>query len=261
MWPVLVEYRRNPYRVSWFISCPRDSPPAAQLAGGVWPVGCRSCSAMSPFSGSRNAQTTTTTPFALRPASSMPRQPCLLSVPFDCEQNFREPRRGFSTHPVALQFTRHLDPAYRLRAGLRHALHCRTMGLQRSAANCIHDGIHLVAVTKSIESWKGQTGLGPQRSHYQLLAPGGLNRSYKLLVFPCVDSSSIQWLGVGQDCLQLMNCWRVLAGFHIHRREYDGKLKQLSQARHGNDIGDKDAPIHRCNRCNLHRLIVDHDER
>jgi hypothetical protein len=65
-------------------------------------------------------------------------------VAFDCEQNFREWRRGFHAHPVALKRARHLNLPNRLCAGLRHVLQCCTMGFQRRAANGIHDGIHLI---------------------------------------------------------------------------------------------------------------------
>lgn len=40
-------------------------------------------------------------------------------MPFHGEQNLRKSRCGFRTHPVTLKLTGHLNPAYRLRAGLQ----------------------------------------------------------------------------------------------------------------------------------------------
>src|SRR5207253_8432134 len=96
--------------------------------------------------------------------------------------------------PVALVFQQYLLPGHRNGPGLDHPLHGHVMGLLRGATRSVGDNIDLESFLHRFQCRKGQTNLGPERRHYQLLAPGGLDRCYQVPVAPGVHRSALDRL-------------------------------------------------------------------
>src|SRR6266566_5018320 len=71
--------------------------------------------------------------------------------------------------------------------GLDDALEAASMGFERSTAHGVDDWVHLVARSQSVEGREGETDLGPQCRHDEVLAAGSFDRVSELDVFPGID--------------------------------------------------------------------------
>src|SRR6202035_705916 len=119
-------------------------------------------------------------------------------VPFDCKQNIDEAGHRFLAQPVALQLADQLHPACRFRTGLADAFQTRAMGFGRCARDGIHHRIDLVTCLQGVERREYQADLGPECRHDQLLAPRCLYGRDEVLIFPGVNSCTIERFDAGQ---------------------------------------------------------------
>lgn len=133
-------------------------------------------------------------------------------------------RNGPVAHPVALELAIHLDAAYEVRSSLLDAPQRCLICSHGSAAYGVNRYIYLKALLNCIESWEGQTGLGPKRGHNEFSAADRLHRLLEVSIFPAIDGSSVIGRQMTYYILQVLDRWFITPSRNVNRRMDDRKV-------------------------------------
>src|SRR5258706_7099193 len=120
-------------------------------------------------------------------------------------EKFSKARDRRLTSPITLKFAPYGHPGHRCGASLNHATHCHYVRLDRDATRSIGDDVDLIAVAQCMDGRHGQTDLGPEGSHDNLLAAGLLDGLDDAAVLPSVDESPIDRLLLRENVLKALD--------------------------------------------------------